>query len=170
MVKSYFMRIVAVSATLPNCDDIAYFLECPNAHVFDGSYRPVPLSVHVISCGAVRNNNQFLFDKSLNAKVPVILQEYSNNKPAIVFCHTKKETEIVATELMKKNYSFSQLSPEDAKTLALVAKEVSIPTLQKCLYFGIAYHHAGMESKDRQLVENAFASGVVKCLFATSTL
>jgi ATP-dependent DNA helicase HFM1/MER3 len=164
------MRIAAVSATLPNCDDIAYFLECPFAHVFDGSYRPVPLTVHVISCGAVRNNNQFLFDKSLNAKVPAILQEYSNNKPAIVFCHSKKETEILASDLMKNHFYSTQLSQTDTKSLALVAKEVSTLTLKKCLFVGVAFHHAGMEPRDRQLVENAFASGVVKCLFATSTL
>jgi len=42
------MRMVAVSATLPNIDEIAKFLGAHEAFVFDGSYRPVPLSTYDI--------------------------------------------------------------------------------------------------------------------------
>ena len=136
------MRIVAVSATLPNGDDIATFLECSAAHVFDGSYRPVPLTTHVIGCGSVRNN-QYLFDKSLNSMVPSILRDYSDDKPAIVFCHTKKETEILALDLT--NRGLSHASPDDMRTLAMAAKKASTSILQKCLRAGMAYHHAGLE-------------------------
>ena len=81
------MRTVAVSATLPNISDIAMFLESPGAYVFDSSYRPVPLTTHVVGCGYI-GKNQFLFDKSLNKQVPGIIAKYSRKKPTLVFCHT----------------------------------------------------------------------------------
>ena len=35
---------------------------------------------------------------------------------------------------------------------------------------GIGIHHAGLTLEDRQLTENLFLQGILKCLFATSTL
>lgn len=35
---------------------------------------------------------------------------------------------------------------------------------------GIGIHHAGLTLEDRQLTENLFLHGTLKCLFATSTL
>ena len=35
---------------------------------------------------------------------------------------------------------------------------------------GVGTHHAGLTREDRQLAENLFLSGTLKCLFATSTL
>ncbi|KAA3681016.1 uncharacterized protein DEA37_0000496 [Paragonimus westermani] len=39
-----------------------------------------------------------------------------------------------------------------------------------CLANGVGYHHAGLESTDRQLVEQAFLSGCLPVLASTSTL
>ena len=81
------MRTVAVSATLPNISDIALFLESSAAFAFDSSYRPVPLTTHVIGCGYI-GKNQFLFDKGLNKQVPGLITKYSRKKSTLVFCHT----------------------------------------------------------------------------------
>ena len=35
---------------------------------------------------------------------------------------------------------------------------------------GVGIHHAGLTLEDRQLTENSFLNGTLKCLFATSTL
>jgi ATP-dependent DNA helicase HFM1/MER3 len=44
------LRIVAVSATLPNLGDVAAWIRAPpsGTFAFDGSFRPVPLTMHVI--------------------------------------------------------------------------------------------------------------------------
>lgn len=157
------MRIVCVSATLPNIDDIASFIDTYEAYEFDDSYRPVPLTTHVVGLGYV-GKNQFLFDKGLNKHVYDLLKRFSNGKPSIVFCHTKKQTEALASEL-----SVSYGDTPDTRTAAF-AKETSLTGLKHCINRGIAYHHAGMDVDDRHLVEKAFSSGAVKCLCATSTL
>ena len=43
-------------------------------------------------------------------------------------------------------------------------------SLHECIREGIAFHHAGLDASDRRLVEQAFGSGSISCLCATSTL
>ena len=153
-----------MSATLPNIVDIAMFLEATKSFFFDSSYRPVPLTTHVLGFGWV-GKNQYLFDRGLNKYVPEVVSNYSNNKPTIVFCHTKKETEDMASSLAN-----SIFSSENRQLLAQISAKASNQLLQKCIRQGTAYHHAGMDSLDRQVVEQAFATGAIRCLCATSTL
>ena len=92
---------------------------------------------------SILRDNQYLFNKSLNSMVPSILWDYLDDKPAILFCHTKKEMEILALDLT--NWGLSHASPDDIRTLAIAAKKASTSMLQKCLRAGTAYHHAALE-------------------------
>ena len=49
--NDHHLRIIALSATLPNVSDIGQWLQAPDSHMhqFDEAYRPVPLRTHVIS-------------------------------------------------------------------------------------------------------------------------
>lgn len=156
------MRMVCVSATLPNISDIASFIDADSAYDFDSSYRPVPLTVHTVGLGYV-GKNQYFFEQNLGKEVPSILRRFSKNRPSIVFCHTKKQTQGLATELIS---SYGCKSPQTEQ----YSKRTSLAPLRKCLEHGLAYHHAGMEVEDRHLVESAFKNGVIRCLCATSTL
>jgi ATP-dependent DNA helicase HFM1/MER3 len=156
------MRIVCVSATLPNISDIASFVDAREAYNFDSSYRPVPLTTHVVGLGYI-GKNMYMFDKNLGKEVPGLLHRFSSGKPSIVFCHTKKQTETLALELV------SVYGSQNAETIQ-VSKQTNLNSLRKCLENGIAYHHAGLESDNRHLIENAFSRGIIKCLCATSTL
>mmetsp|Transcript_13206 Transcript_13206/g.11953 ORF Transcript_13206/g.11953 Transcript_13206/m.11953 type:complete len:208 (-) Transcript_13206:1390-2013(-) len=63
------LRIIGLSATLPNVQDIGSWLNCKDEyiHLFSNEFRPVPLHVEVLAFG--NNRNAFLFDKSLDDKV-----------------------------------------------------------------------------------------------------
>jgi len=159
------LRIIAVSATLPNINDIATFLESQQSFSFDGSYRPVPLTVHALGFGWV-GKNQFMFDRSLNKNVINVVRKYSDGKPTIIFCHTKKETEDLTSLLSTQRNDHIRTS----SIPPAAASQVSIQLLRECLFRGFAYHHAGLEARERQIVENAFLSGAICCLCATSTL
>jgi len=160
------MRIVSVSATLPNLGQLASFVESGEAYVFDDSYRPVPLSIFVQACGHI-GKNRYLFDKSLDQHVPSILKRFSSGRPAIVFCHSKKETETLASELSK---SYTAPTKLNDSVLRKFAGQTNTASLHMCLLRGIAYHHAGLDASDRRTVEEAFLSGALFCLCATSTL
>lgn len=148
------MRVVAVSATLPNISDIATFFDANEAYSFDDSYRPVPLTTHVSGFGKVWKN-QFGFWKSLDKEVRGVINHFSqHNKQTLIFCHTKNETQTLACYLLSK-------SPNDKPVLL---------SLRECLAQGIAFHHAGLEASERKLVEQEFAAGRIRILCATSTL
>jgi Sec63 Brl domain/Helicase conserved C-terminal domain len=148
---------------MPNVSDIAAFLNASNAFVFDDSYRPVPLTTHVALCGDA-GKNQFLFNKNMNQRVPGVIRQFSKGKPTIIFCHTKKESETLASELShNSNLGFSINNPK-------LASQTSVIALQRCLLRGVAYHNAGLDILDRKLVEKAFLEGHIRCLCATSTL
>jgi len=134
---SSFLRIVGVSATLPNVSSIAAFLGANEAYAFDKSYRPVPLTTHVVGLGIC--NNPYVFAKSLDRHVPQLIKRFSQSKPTIVFCHTKKETETLAMELSK----ISGIgNPNNGSNMPL-ASRTNLASLQGPMLRGIAYHHAG---------------------------
>ena len=154
-----------MSATLPNVSSIASFLEAHEAYAFDSSFRPVPLTTHVVGLGYA-GNNAFMFGKGLDRHVPELIKRFSRSKPAIIFCHTKKETETLAMELSKVN----GIGIPNGGNNVQLASQTKLTTLQRSLLRGIAYHHAGLDADDRKLVEKAFTDGKVACLCATSTL
>ena len=159
------MRIVAVSATLPNINDISSFLGAPKAYEFDFSFRPVPLTTNAVGFGYV-GNNQYLFNKSLNKHIPTLLRQYSDKKATIIFCHTKKDTEILASEVSQKYHQTELQTDQLQKT----AKMTTSKQLSRCITKGFAYHHAGLSPEDRRLVEECFIKGLIRVLCATSTL
>ena len=161
------MRIVAVSATLPNIADIASFLDANEAHTFDKSYRPVPLATHVVGQGYVGNasNSQFRFWAGLDRNVPELIHRFSKKKPAIVFCHSKADTEKLADLL-----ATARGIGERTSASSDMAVKTKVSKLQRVLFHGIAYHHAGLEVEDRRLVEQCFLEQKIRVLCATSTL
>ena len=91
------VRIVALSATLPNLGDIGDWLQCDaqHCHYFDDGFRPVPLTLHTLSYGSA-TSNLFLFEKNLDERVPEVVKTYSGGKQTLIFCSSKKGTETLA--------------------------------------------------------------------------
>ena len=153
-------RTVAVSATLPNILEVAEFLEAKEAYSFDDTYRPVPLTKHVISLGRV-GNNEWRFWSNLSEHVPEIIRRFSHGKQSLIFCHSKKETQKVAELLIQRN--LGNLRPRKADSSQRESVEYMIG-------HGVGYHHAGMSKDERKKIEDAFLNKKIKCLAATSTL
>lgn len=137
------------------------------ADTFDSSYRPVPLTTHVIGQGFVGDgsNNEFRFWNALNRNVPEILLRFSNGRPSIVFCHSKADTEKLA-DLLATSHGIAIRGNHNHE----VASQTKLTKLQRVLYSGVAFHHAGLDVQDRRLVEKAFVQGKIRALCATSTL
>ena len=76
------VRLIAVSATIPNVSNIAQWL---NARIlqFPDSMRPVPLQTHVLAV-PMNDENGFAFDYSLNYKLPEVIRKYSNGHPTLI--------------------------------------------------------------------------------------
>ncbi|NXK83523.1 HFM1 helicase, partial [Amazona guildingii] len=166
------LRFVAVSATIPNAEDIAEWLsdsKMPAACLkIDEDQRPVKLRKIVLGFPCSDNQTEFKFDLTLNYKIASIIQAYSEQKPALVFCATRKGVQQAAS-VLAKDAKFL-LSVEQKQRLQRSANSLKDSKLRDLLLYGVAYHHAGMELSDRKIIEGAFTAGDLPVLFTTSTL
>ncbi|NWZ32562.1 HFM1 helicase, partial [Asarcornis scutulata] len=166
------LRFVAVSATIPNAEDIAEWLsdgKMPAVCLkIDEDQRPVKLRKIVLGFPCSDNQTEFKFDLTLNYKIASVIQTYSEQKPALVFCATRKGVQQAAS-VLSKDAKFL-LSIEQKQRLQRSANSLKDSKLRDLLMYGVAYHHAGMEVCDRKIIEGAFTVGDLPVLFTTSTL
>ncbi|XP_068055958.1 probable ATP-dependent DNA helicase HFM1 isoform X1 [Anomalospiza imberbis] len=166
------LRFVAVSATIPNTQDIAEWLSDSKMPAvclkIDEDQRPVKLRKIVLGFPCSDNQTEFKFDLTLNYKIASIIQTYSEQKPALVFCATRKGVQQAAS-VLAKDAKFL-LSIEQKQRLQGFANSLKDSKLRDLLTYGVAYHHAGMEIADRKIIEGAFTVGDLPVLFTTSTL
>ncbi|XP_070342920.1 probable ATP-dependent DNA helicase HFM1 isoform X4 [Equus asinus] len=166
------MRFVAVSATIPNAEDIAEWLSDDTRPAvclkMDERHRPVKLRKVVLGFPCTSNQTEFKFDLSLNYKISTVIQTYSDQKPTLVFCATRKGVQQAASVLVKDAKFI--MTVEQKQRLQKCAHSIRDSKLRDILIHGVAYHHAGMELSDRKVVEGAFTVGDLPVLFTTSTL
>ncbi|XP_019386675.1 PREDICTED: probable ATP-dependent DNA helicase HFM1 isoform X3 [Crocodylus porosus] len=166
------MRFVAVSATIPNAEDIAEWLTDGKKPAvclkIDENHRPVKLRKVVLGFPCSGNQTEFKFDLTLNYKIASVIQTYSEQKPALVFCATRKGVQQAAS-VFAKDAKFI-MTTEQKQRLQRSANSIKDSKLRDLLIYGVAYHHAGMELSDRKIIEGAFTVGDLPVLFTTSTL
>ncbi|XP_049628516.1 probable ATP-dependent DNA helicase HFM1 [Suncus etruscus] len=166
------IRFIAVSATIPNAEDIAEWLSDGQRPAvclkMDESHRPVKLRKVVLGFPCGSNQTEFKFDLSLNYKIASVIQTYSNQKPTLVFCATRKGVQQAASVLVKDAKFI--MSVEQQQRLQKYVYSIRDSKLRDIIIHGVAYHHAGMELSDRKVVEGAFTFGDLPVLFTTSTL
>ncbi|XP_077134788.1 putative ATP-dependent DNA helicase HFM1 isoform X2 [Ranitomeya variabilis] len=166
------MRFVAVSATIPNADDISEWLSDGRYPAIcmkmDESHRPVKLRKVVLGFPCSSNQTEFKFDLSLNYKIAGVIQTYSDRKPTLVFCATRKGVQQAAS-VLAKDANFT-LSIEHKKRLLMAVNSIKDSKLRDLVLYGVGYHHAGVDVSDRKIIEAIFTVGDLPVLFTTSTL
>ncbi|KAL9074921.1 MAG: hypothetical protein Q9157_004217 [Trypethelium eluteriae] len=172
------IRIVGLSATLPNYIDIADFLKVNRMmglFYFDASFRPVPLEQHFV--GVKGKPGTKISKENLETvafeKVKAMLEL---GHQVMVFVHSRKDTWKTAKNLyeMATDQQCTDLfDPSNHQGYERAAREMKTSKgreLRELLPKGMSTHHAGMARSDRNLVERLFAEGVLKILCCTATL
>ncbi|XP_078075341.1 putative ATP-dependent DNA helicase HFM1 [Mustelus asterias] len=166
------LRFVAVSATIPNVKDIAEWLsdgKGPGISMkIDENYRPVKLRKVVLGFPCSNTQTEFKFDLSLHYRMASVIQTYSEQKPALVFCATRKGVQQAAS-ILAKDAKFV-MTTEHKQRLQKYTNSIKDTKLRDLLIYGVGFHHAGMDLSDRKATEAAFTAGDVPVLFTTSTL
>ena len=170
------VRLVGLSATLPNFEDVATFLRVnpeKGLFYFDNSFRPVPLQQQYIGVTEKKALKRFqLMNEICYEKV---LQRAGKNQ-VLIFAHSRAETAKTARALRDmalENDTVNQFVAEDGASreiLRVESESVKNADLKDLLPFGFAIHHAGMVRSDRTLVEDLFADKHIQVLVSTATL
>ncbi|KAH3665761.1 hypothetical protein OGAPHI_003949 [Ogataea philodendri] len=161
------LRIVSLSATVPNIEDFSAWLAKPGATSattlkFNSSYRAVALQKKVYGYKSRANSNEFQFEAYLNSKLVEIIKTHSNQKPVLVFCSTRNSAISTAKFLSSKSGTFI---PRPAPICGRFQ-----PGLSELINSGVAYHHGGLTLEERRTIESCFLSGTVRVICCTSTL
>ncbi|ODN02767.1 hypothetical protein Ocin01_03915 [Orchesella cincta] len=170
------IRIVGLSATLPNYKDVACFLQVDLAtglFFFDNSFRPVPLEQQYIGITEKKALKRY---QLTNEIVYEKVMEHAGKNQVLIFVHSRKETGKSARALrdmcLEKDTlgHFLREGSASMEVLRKEAEDVKNPELKDLLPYGFAIHHAGMTRVDRTLVEDLFADRHIQVLVSTATL
>lgn len=162
------LRYVAVSATVPNLQDIATWLSAKPIS-FSEEYRPIKLDRFVYGYPQ-SESNMFLFDKKLNWKLLDLINNHSNGKPTLIFCATRKSAQEscdTISKLMEKRKITSLCENKKIHQHNVKFKDKLLPGLASK---GLAFHHAGLDLNDRTQVERLFSERKIRVIATTSTL
>lgn len=172
------IRIVGLSATLPNYVDVADFLKVnrmAGLFFFDQSFRPVPLQQHFIGVKG-KPGTKTSRDNLDNVAFEKVKDMLERGHQIMVFVHSRKDTVKTARMLyeMATEQGLTDLfdpSMSDGYTQALKdVKQSKGREIRELVAKGMGTHHAGMPRSDRNLIERLFAQGVLKVLCCTATL
>ncbi|RAP52614.1 MAG: DEAD/DEAH box helicase [Methanosphaera sp. rholeuAM270] len=166
------IRIIALSATLQNMDEMAHWLE---AEVITHDYRPVPLHKEVLCAEefGTKDKNNIVF-KVLNDTL-------NDSSQMLTFVSTRRFTESLAQNMAKKISRYvpdgkRQIFKDIAEEILEVPKRRNTqPTevcykLAECIENGIAFHHAGLFDKQKEIIEEEFVKGNLLMITATPSL
>ncbi|KAG6687042.1 hypothetical protein I3842_11G050800 [Carya illinoinensis] len=166
------VRFVGLSTALANAGDLADWLGVGETGLFNfkPSVRPVPLEVHIQGYPG-----KFYCPRmnSMNKPAYAAICTHSPTKPVLIFVSSRRQTRLTALDLIQFAASDEQSRQflnmlEEA--LQMVLSQITDQNLRHTLQFGIGLHHAGLNDKDRSLVEELFANNKIQVLVCTSTL
>jgi DNA polymerase theta len=214
------IRIVGMSATLPNMPEIRSWLD--NANYYETEFRPIPL--HKFACinGDLMQRSdetgEFVKIRSVTATPTLApMQSASTGKGkkqgptkttisdgqaetvclcretamqghgVLIFASTKARCENIVRQIAKDfkqekicydsiiNFGALQGHVDRLKSIEQTAQCIATgkkpcECITCCLSQGVAWHHAGLVQEQREAIEDAFRSGAVKVLVATTTL
>ena len=166
------MRIIALSATLKNIEEIEGWLE---GTCIEHDYRPVPLHKEVLDAEMFNTKNKN------DVIVKVLEKSIEDKSQALAFVSTRRFTESLATYVSKKidkkiNLRQRERFKEVADRILEVPKNKgSLPTstclkLAESIEHGVAFHHAGLFNEQKEIIEDEFRNGNILMITATPSL
>lgn len=172
------IRIVGLSATLPNYIDVADFLKVnrmAGLFYFDASFRPVPLEQHFIGVKGKAGSKQSRenLDNVAFEKVRDMLER---DHQVMVFVHSRRDTLATAKMLYEKAVDdtctdlFDPSMHDKFESAMADVRKTRAKEIRELIPKGLGIHHAGMARADRNLMERLFGEGVIKVLCCTATL
>lgn len=166
------LKIIALSATLKNIDEIEQWLD---GKTVEHDYRPVPLNKEVLDAEMFNTKNKN------DVIVKIVEKAIEDNSQALSFVSTRRFTESLATYVAKKidkkttkeqKHKFKQVAD---KLLEVPKKKGSLPTttclkLAEAAEKGVVFHHAGLFNEQKEIIEDEFRNGNILMITATPSL
>ncbi|KAH6758462.1 U5 small nuclear ribonucleoprotein helicase [Perilla frutescens var. frutescens] len=110
---------------------------------------------------------------SMNKPAYAAICTHSPRKPVLIFVSSRRQTRLTALDLIQ--YAASDEHPRQfleipEESLQMIVSQVTDQNLRHTLQFGIGLHHAGLNDKDRSLVEELFANNKIQAMISQTTI
>lgn len=171
------VQIIALSATVSNAREMAEWL---GAELVSSSWRPIPLKEGVYL------NEEIKFFNSISREIKedeaqdigrLTVDTLKSKGQVLIFVNSRKSSHAASREISGSVAKL--LTPEEKKELANIAEQIVGPLssatkicrqLGDVVKYGVAFHHAGLKTEQRKLVENNFKANLIKAICSTPTL
>jgi len=179
------LQIVSLSATIGNAEVLAEWLD---AELVVSEWRPTVLN-EGIAIGKAMNfftgknpRQEKIKHDTKDISANIVLDTIEQGAQCLVFESSRRNCAGFAKRFSniknQEQRAINALLDNDSKKeLALIADEVELSSntgeakiLADCIRNGSAYHHAGLNSTQRKLVEEGFKNNLIKIISCTPTL
>ncbi|WP_227134267.1 ATP-dependent DNA helicase [Halorubellus salinus] len=170
------LQVVALSATVGNAEVVAEWLD---AELVDSDWRPIELKkgVHYGSALHFEDDSQVEVRPRSGEKpeAALVRDALEDGGSSLVFVNSRRNAEAAARRLGETVRPF--LTDDEAARCEELAAEIrdvsdteTSDDLADAVANGAAFHHAGLASEHRSIVEDAFRDRTLKAVSATPTL
>lgn len=170
-------QLIALSATIKNAVELADWL---GGKLIQSDWRPVVLKEGVFFHNTIKYNDSStkkIVGDAKQALELLVEESLKDGGQTLIFVNNRKSTVSLANRLSGVVAGLlTELEKTALKKLVRSMKQeqaeiISIEqSLVKSVESGVAFHHAGLESSQRRLVEQGFKDHQIKCIVATPTL
>jgi activating signal cointegrator complex subunit 3 len=189
--KQKNIRLVGLSATLPNYTEVAGFMQVKKGlFYFSEAYRPVPLYKKYIGVrnpreirqprekaeggekGKKKNNSRGMDqnDLILDILYNTVKDNMLRREQILIFVHSRKDTIKTGMFLLEQAARLGDGELFRKPEVPIHEKHIVNKDLKALVQKGLGAHNAGMCRKDRKLIENGFLSGNLRVVVCTATL
>nr|CAI5843935.1 unnamed protein product [Callosobruchus analis] len=168
------LQIIGMSATLPNLDQLAKWL---NAELYTTDFRPIPLYELVHVCGEIYDKDLKLLRKLKQLEgiatdtdniLQLCLETIQESCSVLIFCPTKNWCESLAQQIAVSFCKLGNVKNQWGEVLRLqlntnlimeVLEQLKFcpvgldDLLRRTVSFGVAFHHAGLTMDERDIIE-----------------
>lgn len=163
------LQVIALSATIGNPGTLARWL---NAEPITSSWRPVDLMEGVFFNGEIHFHEKTRPVQAISRyeDLNLLADTIEEGGQCLVFVSSRKNAEAFAKRAAKALSSENASLDEYARRLTRLAETDSDRILSACVEKGAAFHHAGLRRAQREIIEEGFRKGDIRCISSTPTL
>ncbi|MCE4613613.1 MAG: DEAD/DEAH box helicase [Desulfurococcales archaeon] len=168
------VQIVALSATVANAEEIAEWL---GARLVYSEWRPVPLREGVFKGYRIvfaDGEKRDVRNITNTPSIDLAIDSSKDGGQSLVFSQSRRRASALALRASEAS-RYLNYDRDLARYYADLLLETDGPRalkeeLARLVRRGTCYHHAGLSSRQRRIIEEAFRRGAISAIFATPTL
>lgn len=167
-------QIIALSATVGNAQEVADWLD---AELILSEWRPIELREGVFYGDAINfsDSQKAIRHATDDVAINLVLDTLGDGGQCLVFENSRRNCTGFAKAVSRSVTKV--LSVNEKAALNEIASNIldsgeteTAQVLAKCVKGGAAFHHAGLNSDHRKLVEEGFRQNTIKIICSTPTL